>query len=258
MRNTYSNLKLRASHDRWERQGSKESSVAAAHFVDRGKPVDCYGDIAKEYRERLSFVPSDRVLEVGCGSGCLLLRVKDYVSEIVGTDFSASMLAHLEGTGVETHLCDAASLPFPDASFDKVYCHGVVQYFIDEEYATRAIDEMLRVCRPGGAILIGDVVNALLKKEYLQDERQSNSRGLKRLKRVVSDLLVRPLYHRFKYGKRVDNQILFLTPFFFKKYFANKPHRWMPLLETVESKPLSFLRYRYDVLVHKIDSISSQ
>jgi ubiquinone/menaquinone biosynthesis C-methylase UbiE len=227
--------------------------VAAAHLVHEGKSVDCYPEIGQEYADRLDLQPSDRVLEVGCGSGCLLLELKPRVAEIVGVDFAQDMLRHLDGTGVETHCSEAQDLPFPSASFDKVYCHGVVQYFPDEAYATEAVLEMLRVCRPGGRVLVGDVINGLLEHDYRRAALQAHHRGIARLRWLLMRFLLRPLYHRLKFGTTGPAGPLFLTPFFFKNLLAETPHRWLPLLETVETKPIPFLRYRFDVLIHKAE-----
>jgi SAM-dependent methyltransferase len=246
-----SRLKVEIHRDRWNRQGRRDSAVAAAHLVHQGQPVDCYAEIAEEYTRRLDVQPTDRVLEVGCGSGCLLLQMQPRCGEIVGTDFSAGMLQHLEGKSILTQCCEANSLPFPDASFDKVYCHGVVQYFPDETYAQQALEEMLRVCRAGGRVLVGDVINGLLERQYREDGLRTNHRGVKRLRKLILDSFIRPLYYRRKFGGAVDTKPLCLTPFFFKRLLADGPHRWAPMLETVESKPVAFLSYRYDVLIEK-------
>lgn len=246
-----SRLKVEIHRDRWNRQGQRDSAVAAAHLVHQGQPVDCYAEIAEEYARRLDVQPTDRILEVGCGSGCLLLQLRSRCGEIVGTDFAAGMLKHLEGQAVQTHCCEANSLPFPDASFDKVYCHGVVQYFPDEKYARQAVEEMLRVCRPGGRVLVGDVINGLLERQYHEEGLRTNHRGIRRLRKFIVDSFIRPLYYRRKFGAAADTRSLCLTPFFFKHLLADGPHRWAPLLETVESKPTPFLTYRYDVLIEK-------
>ena len=244
-------LKLQFHRDRWNRQGKVPSAIAAAQMVHQGKPVDCYDGLAAEYAERLDLQPTDRVLEVGCGSGCLLLRIKPLVAQIVGTDFSPGMLTHLEGQGVEYHCCEAASLPFPDESFDKVFLHGVFQYFPDEEYTRRVMDELLRVCKSGGRLLIGGVLNSLLRDEYNADKIRCNYGGIRRLLYYISAYLVQPIRSRLRYGAAVDSGPLFLSPFFFKGLFEGSSHAWLPFLETVDAKPAPYLRFRYDVLVHK-------
>lgn len=50
-------------------------------------------------------------------------------------------------------------MQFPAASFDIVYCRMLLQYLRDKE---RAVQEMVRVCRPGGTVLLQDLDGQLL------------------------------------------------------------------------------------------------
>jgi len=52
-------------------------------------------------------------------------------------------------------VCDAGRLPFPDRSFDAVLCRFVVHHLADP---ARALAELARVCRPGGRIVVADLV----------------------------------------------------------------------------------------------------
>jgi ubiquinone/menaquinone biosynthesis C-methylase UbiE len=78
------------------------------------------------------------------------------ISSAVCTDVSPGMLEALRGNAerlgleVETAVCDAASLPFDDASFDLVLGHAVLHHLPELE---RSFGEFLRVLRPGGVLL---------------------------------------------------------------------------------------------------------
>lgn len=97
------------------------------------------------------------VLEVGCGTATDGERFARAGASYTGVDQSESALdlarrrfdfADLRGTFVS---CSATALPFPAATFDLVYSHGVVHHIPDTE---RAIAEMHRVLRPGGTALV--------------------------------------------------------------------------------------------------------
>lgn len=96
----------------------------------------------------------ERVLEVGCGSGCDLLQFAKHGATATGVDI-ADM--HLElarrrvGDRATVVKADMRRLPFPDASFDYVYSHGVLHHCSEPEQAAA---EMLRVLRPGGRLNI--------------------------------------------------------------------------------------------------------
>jgi SAM-dependent methyltransferase len=93
------------------------------------------------------------VLEVGCGVGIDLARFAAGGAKVVGVDLSpvAIQLAEknfaLRGLPGRLMVAEAARLDFPDASFDLVYAHGVLQYAADPEGIVR---EMRRLVRPGG------------------------------------------------------------------------------------------------------------
>lgn len=95
-----------------------------------------------------------RLLDIGCGGGLLAPHVHGY--HHVGVDLTASALAIAAEHGVdETHVADAAALPFDDASFDVVVAGEVLEHVTDLEGTVR---EATRVLRPGGT-LVTDTIN---------------------------------------------------------------------------------------------------
>jgi ubiquinone/menaquinone biosynthesis C-methylase UbiE len=94
------------------------------------------------------------LLEVGCGIGIDLLRFARGGARVTGVDLSqtaielASRNFGLHGVeGADLRVANGEALPFPDASFDVVYAHGVVQYTADPQ---RLVHEAWRVMKPGG------------------------------------------------------------------------------------------------------------
>ena len=99
-----------------------------------------------------------RILEVGLGTGISLLSYRR-VNRIVGIDISAGMLRRALNRVVEHRLTnvealsvmDAKHLALPDASFDVVVSQYVITAVADPE---TALDEFVRVLRPGGEIIL--------------------------------------------------------------------------------------------------------
>jgi SAM-dependent methyltransferase len=94
------------------------------------------------------------LLEVGCGIGTDLVRFARGGAIVTGIDLSSTAIDLAKRNfalhGLQPRALDVANgeaLPFPDASFDVVYGHGVIQYTADPE---RLIRECHRVLRPGG------------------------------------------------------------------------------------------------------------
>jgi SAM-dependent methyltransferase len=94
-----------------------------------------------------------RVLEVGCGAGTDLMRFAKGGAIVTGVDIAPSAIALAkqnfaqQGLQADLREADGEQLPFPDASFDFVYAHGVVQYTARDR---ALVDEVRRVLAQGG------------------------------------------------------------------------------------------------------------
>jgi ubiquinone/menaquinone biosynthesis C-methylase UbiE len=101
-----------------------------------------------------------RVLDVGCGGGRVARLVAAHVGELVGSDISPVMLEEAReslreqpnASFVETE--GATLRPLEDGSFDVVYSYDVFLNF-DLNPALALLDEMRRVARPGGVLVLG-------------------------------------------------------------------------------------------------------
>jgi phosphatidylethanolamine/phosphatidyl-N-methylethanolamine N-methyltransferase len=108
--------------------------------------------------QRMRITGQDRVLEVGVGTGInLSLYPRD--ATVIGIDFSSSMLEKARERAVRKDVphslrllqMDAADLKFADDSFDIVYAPYLISVVPDP---VKVAQEMRRVCRPGGRIVI--------------------------------------------------------------------------------------------------------
>lgn len=98
--------------------------------------------------------PADRILDVGCGPSSWLWRVGLHP---VGLDLSPTYTAAFINYGEPAVTGSAAALPFPDCSFDGIWSIGLLHHLPDG-VARQAVSEMLRICRPGGYMVIYDGV----------------------------------------------------------------------------------------------------
>lgn len=114
--------------------------------------------------EALGHIPSPRVLDVATGTGRLplaLLSQEEFGGLIIGVDRSLGMMAQakvaLERYQGRVALLqqDARALGFKDAVFDCVTCLEALEFM---PKPTRALEEMIRVLRPGGVLLLSNRV----------------------------------------------------------------------------------------------------
>jgi len=142
----------------------------AAHW-DRRAPTfdDDFGHSIRTPAERkawdriLDLVLRERTpgdaLDVGCGTGFLSFELAARGYRVTGIDFAPSMLAEARRKAAERAVAirfehgDAEQLTFPSQSFDLVITRHVLWTL---PHPDMAIDEWIRVLRPGGRLVIVD------------------------------------------------------------------------------------------------------
>ena len=114
---------------------------------------------AMEFFPVLQITTGERVLDVACGAGQLSLPAARAGAAVTGIDIASNLIAQAQalaesaGLAVRFEEGDAEDLPCEDAAFDVVFS------LIGAMFAPRpeqVADELLRVCRPGGRIVMGN------------------------------------------------------------------------------------------------------
>jgi ubiquinone/menaquinone biosynthesis C-methylase UbiE len=108
--------------------------------------------------------PDDTVLDVACGPGLVVCAFARVARHATGIDLTPAMLdrarAHAAGLGltnVTWRQGDVLPLPWPAASFTLVTSRFAFHHFLDPQ---AVLDEMVRVCAPGGTVLVVDAAPA--------------------------------------------------------------------------------------------------
>jgi SAM-dependent methyltransferase len=146
---------------------------------------------------------NEQVLDMGCGRGAVLLMAAKLLPsgkasgvdlwksrDQAGNDRAVTQHnAELEGVArrVELHTADMRKLPFTDNSFDLVLSSLAIHNISDAGGRQDAIDEAMRVLKPGGRLAIADIRST---QQYEQRLRELGA----------SDVSLRSLGWRFWYG----------------------------------------------------------
>ncbi len=103
--------------------------------------------------------PGARFLDVGCGTGRWIRRYGKLGFSAVGVDATPGMLEIARSLNTSAPLTAglAQSLPFSDAAFDCLSDITVVQH-IPYELQSKALQEMVRVTKPGGRMILMEVI----------------------------------------------------------------------------------------------------
>jgi ubiquinone/menaquinone biosynthesis C-methylase UbiE len=135
-------------------------------FTRQAAPFSTAKTIADESALRLLVEFSgagrvDTVLDVACGGGLVVCAFAQAVRHATGIDVTPAMLerarAHAAGKGlgnVSWDQGDVKALPYLDATFSIVVSRFTFHHFLDPLAVLR---EMLRVCAPGGRVVVADV-----------------------------------------------------------------------------------------------------
>jgi SAM-dependent methyltransferase len=139
--------------ERWQLAGN------AAEAYERYLVPAMFDHWARRLVELSALRPGERALDVACGTGIVARHAAPRAGSgrVVGLDLSPGMIAfarslpHAPGAAVEWREGDALALPFPDMSFEIVFCQNGLQYFPDRLATLR---EMHRVLVPGGRLVL--------------------------------------------------------------------------------------------------------
>jgi len=113
-----------------------------------------------------------RLADIGCGTGSLTFELARFARQVVGVDLSGEMLRRARAIAkeravdnVEFRQGDMLQLPLDSHSFDAAFCVMVLHFLPDP---ARAIAGLCRIVRPGGAVILVDLVGH--KQEWMREQ----------------------------------------------------------------------------------------
>jgi SAM-dependent methyltransferase len=119
-----------------------------------------YGDGLQKYQDRLQaigFAGKQKILDAGCGYGQWSLVLASTNQMVESCDISPlrvrflqALAAELDIKNLNTQVSGIDLMPYPDASFDVVFCYGVI--FLTPW--RKSLAELARVLKPGGQLYV--------------------------------------------------------------------------------------------------------
>lgn len=104
---------------------------------------------------------TDRVLECACGTGAISIFIAPVCKELIVSDYSVGMLKQAEKKlknydNIDYRRVDITDIEVEDNSFDVVVAGNVIHLLPDPQ---RAMNELTRVCKDGGRLVIPTYIN---------------------------------------------------------------------------------------------------
>jgi SAM-dependent methyltransferase len=121
-----------------------------------------FAELLAGIRQKLRLAPQHRLLDIACGFGAFTRALAQEAAFAVGTDLAGVLLRRGRELGLPPlgglAQARAQQQPFRDRAFDRILCFGML-FHLDPPGARQVVAEILRLLRPGGRALIGDVLH---------------------------------------------------------------------------------------------------
>ena len=196
--------KVKSDHAEWGRVynelAEKEASEVCAssrYGVINEKVIR---NIEEDVSKKLRLNADDELLDLGCGTGLISINLSRKVKKIAGMDFGRDVLLRAKrnfrknGREIELAQGDVTNLPFGNEKFNKVLCYSVAMCFQDYDDFRDALVDMLRVCKSGGMVLVGDIPEKNKKEKWVKGEREEGEAWLKYTIRRVRQKIIKMKY----------------------------------------------------------------
>ncbi len=147
---------------------ARQSAPFWVRFYDPIVQLTSLGRAKKVHQATLALAelqPGEAVLDVGCGTGALILEAEKIVGHAgtaVGLDIEPAMIAQAKRKAAKVHsqatfqLASIEEIPHPEASFD-VAVSSVMMHHLNETQKQQGLVELYRVLKPNGRLLIVDL-----------------------------------------------------------------------------------------------------
>ena len=141
-----------------------DNTLACSVDLEKEFVLDTYNQIANEFSQTrynpwpsvktfIDSLPSKSiVLDAGCGNG-KNMNIRDDLN-FIGIDTSENLLKICQERGLNVKMSNIKSIPFESNYFDYIVCIAVLHHISTFEDRIQAMNELIRVLKPGGQMMI--------------------------------------------------------------------------------------------------------
>lgn len=231
-----------------------EDDFSGWQSVITGKliPLELMREWADQSALRIRKLSPTRMLEVGCGTGLIMLRLTDAFEQYQGIDVLPSSVEQLQRT-IASHpelqqrvhaqvgLADKLE-ELPQGNFDTIVLNSVVQYFPSVEYLVKVLRGAVDRLEVGGKIFLGDLRDLRLHGPFATEVELARSAG--------ESLTVAKLRRRILSRMEHDEELL-VEPSMFQHLKTLLPRlKHCEVLYKVGDDANELNRYRFDIVLH--------
>jgi len=183
-------------------------TIAKKFYKDLG--VQKFKNTAKKFRvdDDIVFVKkyskkTDLILDLACGYGRIAIPLAKSGFRVTGIDISNNLIfearrsARRMGAKVDFDTGDMRKLPYPDKSFDKIFCMwNSFNDLLTRQDQVKTLNEIYRILKPKGRAFM-----VLLNGEDRGLQKELRENGIGKEKRIWKDLLQGVVFHMYVHDR---------------------------------------------------------